>query len=112
VKFLLDHDVPAEIAHLIGGLGEMSRLAGGRLDYDASPAATGCQAPIAYIASYIGTVTSIADLTRFRSLAPHRLTGHTLGSGHFSPLFVPDQINAMLSAFAEARRFGRAGEAG
>jgi pimeloyl-ACP methyl ester carboxylesterase len=46
-------------------------------------------------------VLSMADLIQFRSLTPHLLTAQTLGSGHFSPLFVPDQINAMLSVFAE-----------
>jgi pimeloyl-ACP methyl ester carboxylesterase len=43
-----------------------------------------------------------------RSDAPHQdytmagpqlVTAQTLGSGHLSPLFVPDQINAMLSTF-------------
>jgi hypothetical protein len=30
---------------------------------------------------------------------PQLVTAQTLGSGHLSPLFVPDQINAMLSTF-------------
>ena len=34
-------------------------------------------------------------------LTPHLLTAETLGSGHFSPLFVPDPINAILSTFVE-----------
>jgi pimeloyl-ACP methyl ester carboxylesterase len=71
------------------------------MDYDASAAAAGCRVPNGYIASYIGTAISMADLIQFRSLTPHLLTAQTLGSGHFSPLFVPDQINAMLSVFAE-----------
>lgn len=70
------------------------------MNYDATPAAAGCRVPIAYIASYIGTVNSMANLTKFRRLAPQLVTAQTLGSGHFSPVFVPDQINAMLSAFA------------
>jgi pimeloyl-ACP methyl ester carboxylesterase len=64
-------------------------------EYDVTPAA--CRAPIAYI----GAAVSMADLSEFRSLIPHLVTGQTLGSGHFSPLFVPDQINAMISAFLE-----------
>jgi pimeloyl-ACP methyl ester carboxylesterase len=66
-------------------------------DYDVTPAAAGCRVPIAYI----GAAIALADLIQFRSLTPHLLTAQTLGSGHFSPLFVPDQINAMLSTFVE-----------
>jgi pimeloyl-ACP methyl ester carboxylesterase len=66
-------------------------------DYDVSPAAAGCRVPIAYI----GAATPMADLIQFRSLTPHLLTAQTLGSGHFSPLFVPDQINAMLATFVK-----------
>jgi hypothetical protein len=55
----------------------------------------GCHVPIAYI----GAAIPMTDLIQFRSLTPHLLTPETLGSGHFSPLFVPDQINAMLSTF-------------
>lgn len=64
-------------------------------EYDASSAAAGCHVPVAYI----GAAVPLADLIQFRSLTPHLVTAQTLGSGHFSPLFVPDQINAMLSAF-------------
>jgi hypothetical protein len=61
-------------------------------DYDGTPAAAGCHVPIAYIGSYIGSYIGAAipatDLIQFRSLTPHLLTAETLGSGHFSPLFV------------------------
>jgi pimeloyl-ACP methyl ester carboxylesterase len=74
-------------------------------DYDGTPAAAGCHVPIAYIGSHLGWSIGGAipntDLIRFRSLTPHLLTAETLGSGHFSPLFVPDQINAILSTFLE-----------
>ena len=74
-------------------------------DYDGTPAAAGCHVPIAYIGSYLGSYINAAipatDLIQFRSLTPHLLTAETLGSGHFSQLFVPDQINAMLSSFVE-----------
>jgi pimeloyl-ACP methyl ester carboxylesterase len=66
-------------------------------DYDVTPAAACCRVPVAYI----GAANSMADLIQFRNLTPHLLTAQTLGSGHFSPLFVPDQINAMLSTFVE-----------
>jgi pimeloyl-ACP methyl ester carboxylesterase len=76
-------------------------------DYDVTPAAIGCHVPIAYI----GAAIPMADLIQFRSLTPHLMTAQTLGSGHFSPLFVPDQINAMVSTFVEvcspASRAGR-----
>jgi pimeloyl-ACP methyl ester carboxylesterase len=64
-------------------------------EYDATSAAAGCRVPVAYISAAV----SMADLIQFRNLTPHLVTAQTLGSGHFSPLFVPDQINAMLSAF-------------
>jgi pimeloyl-ACP methyl ester carboxylesterase len=64
---------------------------------DTRAAAARCRVPIAYI----GAAISIADLIQFQRLIPHVFIAQTLGSGHFSPLFVPDQINAMLSAFAE-----------
>ena len=74
-------------------------------DYDGTAAAAGCHVPIAYIGSYLGSYIGAAipntDLIRFRSLTPHLLTAETLGSGHFPQLFVPDQINAILSTFVE-----------
>lgn len=74
-------------------------------DYDAAPAAAGCRVPIAYISSYLGShlgaAIPMSDLIRFRSLTQHLLTAETLGSGHVSPLFVPDQINSMLSTFVQ-----------
>jgi pimeloyl-ACP methyl ester carboxylesterase len=66
-------------------------------EYDVTPAAAGCHVPIAYI----GAAVPLADLTQLRSFIPQLVTAQTLGSGHFSPLFVPDQINAMLSTFLE-----------
>lgn len=63
--------------------------------YDASWAASGCHLPVAYI----GADHPLGDMARFRSLTPHLITAQTLGSGHFSPVFVPDQINSMLSRF-------------
>lgn len=63
--------------------------------FDGQRAASGCQVPIAYI----GAATSLSDLRRFESLTPQLITAKTLGAGHFSPVEVPDQINAMLTHF-------------
>jgi pimeloyl-ACP methyl ester carboxylesterase len=63
--------------------------------YDAHAAAAGCTVPIAYI----GAAASMADLARFRALCPQLITGQTVGSGHFSPLEVPEQVNAMIERF-------------
>jgi pimeloyl-ACP methyl ester carboxylesterase len=66
-------------------------------EYDATPAATGCRVPVAYI----GADVSMVDLIRFKSLTPQLVTAQTLGSGHYSPLSAPSQINAMLTRFLE-----------
>jgi pimeloyl-ACP methyl ester carboxylesterase len=67
------------------------------LNYDSTPAAAGCHIPIAYI----GATVPMADLIQFRRHTPQLVTGQTLGSGHFSPLFVPDQINMMIQTFQD-----------
>jgi hypothetical protein len=68
------------------------------IDYDEVFAAAACRIPIAYI----GAETAGADLSRFRELCPSLKVGQTMGSGHFSPLQVPGQINAMLRGFERA----------
>jgi pimeloyl-ACP methyl ester carboxylesterase len=64
-------------------------------DYDAGPAASRCHLPVAYI----GAANPLGDAVKFKALAPHLVAAQTLGSGHFSAMQVPDQINAMLSRF-------------
>jgi pimeloyl-ACP methyl ester carboxylesterase len=64
-------------------------------DYDATAAIKACHVPVAYI----GAASPLADLNRFRELQPALITGQTIGSGHFSPLEVPDQINSMVERF-------------
>ena len=66
-------------------------------DYDASAAIEASRVPIAYI----GAASPMADVNRFRQLRPDLIVGQTIGSGHFSPRLVPDQINAMLKRFIE-----------
>jgi pimeloyl-ACP methyl ester carboxylesterase len=65
------------------------------IEYDSTPAAAGCRVP----AAYIGAAVPIANLEEFQSLTPQLVIARTLGSGHFSPLFVPEQINSMLTQF-------------
>jgi pimeloyl-ACP methyl ester carboxylesterase len=67
------------------------------LDYDCAPAAAACKVPVAYL----GAARPLADLNKLRSYCPHLITGQTIGSGHFSPLEVPAQINSMLDRFIE-----------
>jgi hypothetical protein len=69
------------------------------LEYDSAPAAANCHVPIAYI----GAAVALADLIQFRRLTPQLFTAQTLGSGHFSPVFVPDQINAMICTFGKIK---------
>jgi pimeloyl-ACP methyl ester carboxylesterase len=63
--------------------------------YDAALAARECKLPAAYIAA----ARKLADLDRFVTLCPQLVVAQTLGAGHFSPLEVPDQINAMIERF-------------
>lgn len=68
------------------------------IDYDATAAATACHLPVAYI----GAEATMANLPRFRELCPQLRVGQTLGSGHFSRLHVPEQINAMIEGLERA----------
>ena len=43
--------------------------------------------------------TPNADLTGASELSPELMIGRTVGSGHFSPLEVPEQVNAMIERF-------------
>jgi pimeloyl-ACP methyl ester carboxylesterase len=63
--------------------------------YDATTAASACRMPVAYIFS----IMPFLDLPRFQSLTPQLVIARTLGSGHFSPIEVPDQINSMIARF-------------
>jgi hypothetical protein len=72
------------------------------LNYDSTPAAAACHIP----AAYIGATVPMADLIQFRRHTPQLVTAQTLGSGHFSPLFVPDQINMMIQTFLDVYTLG------
>jgi pimeloyl-ACP methyl ester carboxylesterase len=63
--------------------------------YDSAVAASACHIPVAYIFS----IMPFLDLARFQNLTPQLIVARSLGAGHFSPIDVPDQINAMISRF-------------
>jgi hypothetical protein len=44
-------------------------------------------------------IEQACDLEQFKAACPQLLIAKTLGAGHFSPLEVPDQINAMIERF-------------
>jgi pimeloyl-ACP methyl ester carboxylesterase len=67
--------------------------------YDALPAAEACRVPVAYLSAGVPMIERASDLERFRAACPQLVVAKTLGAGHFSPLEVPDQINAMISRF-------------
>jgi pimeloyl-ACP methyl ester carboxylesterase len=63
--------------------------------WDDADALVRCEAPLLYL----DASTPNADLARAASLRPQLMVGRTIGSGHFSPCEVPEQINAMLERF-------------
>jgi pimeloyl-ACP methyl ester carboxylesterase len=67
--------------------------------YDPTPAAQACQVPVAYLAAGVPLIEQASDLERFKTVCPQLIVAKTLGAGHFSPLEVPDQINAMIERF-------------
>jgi pimeloyl-ACP methyl ester carboxylesterase len=75
-------------------------------NYDAAAAASACRLPIAYIFS----IMPLLDLPRFQTLTAQLVVARTLGSGHFSPLEVPDQINAMIARFIMVNSVASASE--
>ncbi len=62
-----------------------------------------CTAPMLYL----DAGTPNADLGRISAIQPGLILGRTIGSGHFSPLVVPDQVNAMLDRYLAAVLGGR-----
>jgi pimeloyl-ACP methyl ester carboxylesterase len=64
-------------------------------DHDFAAAASGCSVPVGYVGAY----RPLADVAALKNLIPGLLSGQTLGSGHFAPLVVSDQVNAMIERF-------------
>jgi pimeloyl-ACP methyl ester carboxylesterase len=54
-----------------------------------------CEVPLLYL----DAGTPNADLARALALRPELVIGRTIGSGHFSLLEVPEQVNAMIDRF-------------
>jgi pimeloyl-ACP methyl ester carboxylesterase len=73
------------------------------LGYDPVPALSRSRLPL----GYVGAANPLADLGQVLVHCPKLLTAQTLASGHFSPVFVPDQINAMIETFLRAAGVGR-----
>lgn len=67
--------------------------------WDDATALRRCQVP----ALYLDAGTAKADLAQAGKLCPRLVVGRTIGSGHFSPLEVPDQVSAMLERFLAVR---------
>jgi pimeloyl-ACP methyl ester carboxylesterase len=53
---------------------------------------------------YLDAGTPNADLAQATTLRPDMIVGKTIGSSHFSPLEVPEQVNAMLARFVAMQR--------
>jgi pimeloyl-ACP methyl ester carboxylesterase len=64
-------------------------------EYDAASFAARCKVPVAYI----GSTHPLTDAAALRRAIPEIIVAQTLGSGHFSPVMVPNQINAMIDRF-------------
>ena len=63
--------------------------------WDDAGALARCRVPLLYL----DAGTSNADLERAVRANPSMALGRTVGSGHFSQLVCPQQVNAMLERF-------------
>ena len=70
-------------------------LGGVFVSFDDEAALRECRVPLLYI----DAGTPNADLARAVELCPGLMIARTIGSGHFSPLVVPEQVNAVLERF-------------
>lgn len=76
--------------HVTSSVWEQSRL-----NWDDADALRRCRCP----ALYLDAGTPNADIQQAVRLCPYLTIARTTGSGHFSPLFVPRQVNAELERF-------------
>jgi pimeloyl-ACP methyl ester carboxylesterase len=67
--------------------------------YDPLLAARNCKVPIAYLDAGVPLIEQGRDLKLFKEVCPQLVVAKTYGAGHFSPLEVPDQVNAMIARF-------------
>jgi pimeloyl-ACP methyl ester carboxylesterase len=106
IELYLDYDDPARRDALLAPVFDAHRktprhaaisiLANLLNGYEATPA---CRVPVAYIAASVPMIEQACDLRQFQAACPQLVIAKTLGAGHFSPLEVPDQINAMIERF-------------
>jgi pimeloyl-ACP methyl ester carboxylesterase len=88
-SWILDQAVLTE-PHVTSSIWEESLAS-----WDDEAALRACQVPLLYI----DAGTPNADLARAGELCPGLMIARTIGSGHFSPLVVPEQVNAVLERF-------------
>ena len=60
-------------------------------------AAAACKCPVAYIAAE----KPMGDVARMKALMPQLRAAQVLGSGHYAPQEVPEQVNAMIQRFQQ-----------
>lgn len=65
--------------------------------HDSDAAAARVKAPMLYVSSG----TWYTDVERFKKHCPQLVTAQLYGSGHYIPLEIPDQVNAVISRFLE-----------
>lgn len=88
-SWILDQAVLTE-PHVTSSVWEESLVS-----WDDEAALRACGVPLLYI----DAGTPNADLARAVELCPGLMIARTIGSGHFSPLVVPEQVNAVLACF-------------
>ena len=88
-SWILDQAVLTE-PHVTSSIWEESLIS-----WDDEAALRACRVPLLYI----DAGTPNADLARAVELCPGLMIARTIGSGHFSPLVVPEQVNAVLERF-------------
>lgn len=96
---LLGPTAPVYIAHLKAPYYAAMSVFENLLGYDPTQAAQACRVPMAYLAAGVPLIEQASDLGRSKTLCPQLAVAKTLGAEHFSPLEVPDQINAMIERF-------------
>jgi pimeloyl-ACP methyl ester carboxylesterase len=69
----------------------------GIMAFDSVAAAAGVKCPLLYVA----TSTTYTDMPRLRELCPQLVTGQLVGCGHYFPVEVPEQLNAMVARFIQ-----------
>jgi pimeloyl-ACP methyl ester carboxylesterase len=75
----------------------------GMYDFDPASAADLAMPPSLFISS---NAPPLCDLARLATLVPGLMTAQTAGSGHFAPLEVPDQVDAMIGRFLDVTANG------